>query len=1337
MPLNTLCKSIVHVPFLLLCLPSTRAQVAATAGSSDSASPSSPARTLDIYYTGKLFGYYRMEAGESSTNPVLSPVANFLGWRSGAQGLLLGMGDNFAPEFGAGIQLEDAGIDGCHSTAPDATKLPESLYKDQTRVAPAAQCDNVLRFMMQAGYRALVPGREDFIYTSYWLHRVAVMTQNMSLANRRDFIANNEEHRTQLLAANLRIPLGGGGKLGVDAGGGKAGDPGCPLLFAVDGSPNTATCTGGSNPLPNTFDWLSRLDKVLTDGTAASMARAVDPTQLIGDVANAANQRTTLQQNRETVAANELKIMTAAWGTRCTIPDPIKRLLQGDKYQPPAADKTQPSAMKIDDACMDSNKVTRETDQHDLQEYWSDLSTRLDKVEVKSVVVDEKIFKGNDQSNNGIWNPVISRTAAIDAEHGLLRTIDREMNGAGYTVAVENGSRVLLIGVVGRETMSAISATNLKMCAGQVDPVSKNPRGGAAQEQKRTEQSANQQSQSVPYFLSCSPGSEKVVGSVTVFDPVAAVADAVRAARYLEGKKFDRVIVMAQMPAPEAQVLAARVRSRLLQATPDQQQMVDLVLSEAQTDYQTPVIDLTLNDLTQATPVMAPDAASVSSNVPTGANGMYGTISLATLTGPVYHNEIAHLAMAPSGMKRNAVDVAHDRFPADLAHSNRFMGVRSYLPCVTHINGTTSQEVLDDPLQCRYETVLAMLEAAQRQAEQPEQRLLGGETEQSDVVLLQRRDVFMGDLWSGYDGSDDVEVYCKGYQAPAGGSPGHCLLRVALDRVLWKGDYLERIAVTGSDLKKVLDTSITEQSNTQTSLIATDLTQQWLVVYGVSQPSLKNLTNVESSDDPLWIAQDAECKASAVDAVGGGTTYCVNGQVIGDDDRYWIVTSDHLAEDDVLYTPLGQGKPQTRAVTTTFLTAQIARGLENMRGAPPKTAPPNANAMIALAVTTFEQQRLFQIDFNKVVLGFNSGAALGPTDVVPTELQGVADSRAAVPHSQDFDAEAALRLASDHPFFGPATAGTQTSFAYERTVKGSLTGSPETVTYQQNTATFGAFAQIDLFPHPWIRSRAEPKNMLVLAPHQYQTQVNNARLFLPFTNGGGQLSIALPLVSSFNDKAGFRREWGVRSDNKLDKWNVDANSYAEGGFEFSVQNNILNSITLANGNTQLPCVAMAGTDIGTCFKKAKATFPISASTTLVGSPSATTLHTPGVYWDTHLERKLDFFKRFKVPPALVSESAGDIFFGRPADKVLPTQTNYAFTWNTSLSIPVYGNLSIAPAYNIFFYRPQLSVVSEQIRTFTFTLRWYFAQHNRVPVPVLLTQSGPTSADQTKNSVKPK
>jgi hypothetical protein len=156
---------------VMCCLAIAIVGLALPAGGQTIATVKVLARPLSIDYTGGLFGYYRMEPYTDrllgGTEETLPPVAAFLERRREDHRLLVGMGNNFAPEFGAALQLE--GKDQCFLRVPVIKEEPYErrlppvvLYKDDTRFAKMAHCDNVAAFLMYAGYRAVVPGREIF-----------------------------------------------------------------------------------------------------------------------------------------------------------------------------------------------------------------------------------------------------------------------------------------------------------------------------------------------------------------------------------------------------------------------------------------------------------------------------------------------------------------------------------------------------------------------------------------------------------------------------------------------------------------------------------------------------------------------------------------------------------------------------------------------------------------------------------------------------------------------------------------------------------------------------------------------------------------------------------------------------------------------------------------------------------------------------------------------------------------------------------------------------------------------------------------------------------------------
>jgi hypothetical protein len=334
------------------------------------------------------------------------------------------------------------------------------------------------------------------------------------------------------------------------------------------------------------------------------------------------------------------------------------------------------------------------------------------------------------------------------------------------------------------------------------------------------------------------------------------------------------------------------------------------------------------------------------------------------------------------------------------------------------------------------------------------------------------------------------------------------------------------------------------------------------------------------------------------------------------------------------------------------------------------------------------------------------------------------------------DLELASRITGT--FFKPAgsakalaslSVGEQTAFAYDRAVIGNLTGRPINPSYSLNNLTEGAFLQVRLHAMKSdnsVRSvRSLPRSLLVLTPRQYQIEINTPYLFFTWaaSAGTGELTVQLPRVSGWTDRAGFRREFG---SNRPKSW-FSAGSYYETGMEFSQQNGVLSSLTFRDGTTGTPktCLVQANVTLQNCFTNAK--FVINSSTTYVAAVK--TLHTPGFYWNFHFQNRL-FGSIPGKQISLVSDSNGDYFFGRSASAELPTQTEYDIPLSLALVLPSWGNLTFAPTYTGFYFKPQLSGNSLEENSFSIAARWYFARDARVPLRRQIPLSGPSSADQT-------
>jgi hypothetical protein len=130
----------------------------------NNAEPHASALTsVNIFYSGRMMGYLR-EDKVGDEFELSAPADFFLkGYRAKCASkrcILLGMGDNFSPEYQA--RLDDDGH-----------------FKKRNDANTTVQNDNVARFLHKAQFNALVPSKEDFYLGAYRLWKIAdSMNQN-------------------------------------------------------------------------------------------------------------------------------------------------------------------------------------------------------------------------------------------------------------------------------------------------------------------------------------------------------------------------------------------------------------------------------------------------------------------------------------------------------------------------------------------------------------------------------------------------------------------------------------------------------------------------------------------------------------------------------------------------------------------------------------------------------------------------------------------------------------------------------------------------------------------------------------------------------------------------------------------------------------------------------------------------------------------------------------------------------------------------------------------------------------------------------------------------------
>ena len=1322
--------------------------------------PSIASKTFVLNYTGALYGYYRIEEPDPSAGK-LEPPDTFLHHNWKTPPLLLGMGDNFGPEFGASIQEDhlklpvNGNLDK-FTESPECYLLPtqpppghkavppEIYYKDDDRLPKMAECDNVGRFLMWAGYRAIVPGKEDFLYSARWLRRMALLFRGASDPGEYNrafpddggktnpFIQRGKiaspDHRIHMLAANLRVkftvegfdlrPDGAKEKDKIT----KALSEMCPLLFSWDplGS-SLEMCLPAAvkgDTVTNDTDWLKRLDS-----TVDSIRDCTGTGDDCIPVAQAMKRQEQSDVSfRKQLLVNQTKILLstldpASWANYC--PQEAAPVLQvlatsaaadvsslADKLKYAKSD-TKLNGIPLffslhpgdKEAFSELSELPEISKSQPCQSLLKDLTTVANDLHRSFRLWGEKrAISPTDTAPPDDQSVLFSLEARRASIHLLLRKIADKQRDVGYTIADHDRMRTLVVGVMGQKTMGAVSPANLQLCT-QWRELNAQP--------GTTNLSTCHDIEGLkwPNFDS-KYGNGRLVGTVQAGDPVLAVTTVVRAAWESSGP-FDEVVVMAQMPFTEAEELAVRVRSGLNKTEGEGRTRnmphVDLIVSEAQPGHTTPSQELRY-DWRSTIPAVAPKPA------------WYITHNEKTLIWPVSTVKIRQrVSRAIDQILTNdlPVDTTKPQNETTQAQDER---ARTTDPLTT-MSKLLYELLTDDTFDKRHRSLdLSSLKTLWEACHGDpcrnsvlQQFLLQQIHRHSDadVILLEQRDFYFGRLLRGYEKnkmcdslpdvsptlSPDVPNYPKEY----------CRVRIALDRVLWKGDVSERVMVDGKTLQTMLTTA-EDDSDEEQSLLARDTVGEWLLTFGVVSEPPQNLSAASMGPNAFSVPGVSFCKSRGADP--GTPQYCVNGQKITDDGAYWVSTSDHLAQDSQLYRVLKSLDTNYHEPLDAFITGEIADELDGQVGK--KIRPKGDNTMGAVE-ERHQSRPILQLDYAKVVVGFMLRKPSLSDGLLATDFSGVTDSRATTPHAGEVDLEAVTRATRGLPFSPRLKIGVQSDLEYDRAFTGNLTGSPETVTYALNSFTTGGFLQYRL-----LGSSTLPHLLLVAAPYQYQTQITGNYLTFKFTTGTGQITIPTKRWEGFSQRFGLRYEFGGG------KWMIpDSGSYAEGGPEYSDINNVLSGLSV-NG-TDCPVLASA-------FKACLAANNLSITSGTILNPLSETLHTGGAYWDVHLQKALDKHKY----SSLTIETKGD-YFMLPG-VTLPTQSRYAFTTTGAVNFAVIGNLAFSPTYTTFFYKNQgLDNHSLVTNSFSVTAKWYFARDASVPFWRQWWFRGPASFDQTKSA----
>jgi hypothetical protein len=1391
------------------------------------------------------------------------------------------MGDNFGPEFGASIQEivrapYTPGGASCNMGTIPGEHLPEALYKDDLRIADGALCDNVSHFLLDAGFRALVPGREDFMYGSGWLRTTA--------ANLRDSMrSSNSDQRITMLAANLRLKV-----QASSAGAASDALKGvCPLLFSKDGpllalaetvNPGqqangivTATCSAQTQDSPpELFDVLGRMSLLFNRPSVESSVSQLtnNPIQPPPSAANNRNQKlpSEIMELRTRILSNQLdqlRLMTSRFTGTADLLKQIKDLQSSlskgektsfsednldkvlDQAAKSAAPPSNPASPDVAASCK-IDPVLEQGNRADILEFAKGLNRAL-----------------QDYASKDAQNLVVDSDARRAGIRAILLAIDREQCDTGYTVTKIGGTTRLIVGVVGQSPILEVSKTNLQFCF--------TPSNG-----------------STPYsYCDSKLRSGQLQAQVYVSDPVQAIVALTRAAK-LAHPGIQSVIVMAQMPHTEAEELASAVQTSI-----DEQKFVEVeplcktesgegsapydakcatqiaegrippiafILSEAQDDHASGDFTISIERGRLTAPVLTPrrayhiagktsfllkdpaSAVTVSGNIG-GRTADLQACVCDTKSSQTQPQRPVRVRISNEELDPEHADHVHDiqtdyvpepapaerKTPtqASVLLANKLLGIpdaRDPDPpspyasiSLGHLpnghNRTVSDLLLDahcdhpvDDSQvadCNLAVQHLLLLMLQRGSGAPHNPLTvfaNPRGQVTDVSMLESRDIWLGELPEGYD---SASVPCTRW---LGSSPSPakaaCELRVALDIILWKGDLTARVQAKGSDLIDMMSTAQSLSSGERT-LAAHDVSGAWLATFGIGRTGVTNIPSIAPRTDVFWVPEVSNCedndnaptKAQSISSSASPSPassqqkYCVDGKTVQDDASYWVVTSDHLAQDGREYKNLAALPDQYRDLTDCYLTVTIARAFQaeahvpvvpcdrhrhpHHPAAPAQTARyvafPRLPDPVNNDVEAFEMNQqlrpMFHIEFGKVVGGLDLREAVNGDSYVATQFQGVTDSRASAASQREIDVEQQMRgyfRFRNNPYQSSHKAanvwgnenriGAQTDLEFDRSAQGNLTGKAENPTFPLNSVTGGIFFERHMFPGAvgpkianslqWLPpARMTPGRFaLVLAPRQYQRQIIGNYLYFPFSPGAGpgpknnsELTVGTDPAYGFSDRLGLRETATNAAPKKKSKLFVfDPGSYWEAGVQTQDQRHVLQSLTIvtppatqAGMPQSVQCPATSNLTFANCAKQITINGKSYVSKIEYGDPTAW-----GLYWDVSLQEQISRATDQIHKVALQISSKGD----RLAALRLPlsTETRWDAPLSTAISFQILPNLSVAPTYKGFWYSNQVAHGHLFVNEGLITFRWYFNRDSMTPYERQFFFNGPASDDQTKS-----
>lgn len=729
-------------------------------------------------------------------------------------------------------------------------------------------------------------------------------------------------------------------------------------------------------------------------------------------------------------------------------------------------------------------------------------------------------------------------------------------------------------------------------------------------------------------------------------------------------------VLLAQMPRSAAQALSAALQwdqdhpPAGILGNPSYH--FDVVLSAAAYDEATPDMELTLDQVKRPTPVITPHPI---------------------VTGSTMRNPLALLEVDSTSVRHtrytNHTDQDRDPNPVIVDDGSFSAACQSY-DIMTHALNQLSEDYLNARPEisqyrkmpsggrnrdaCSFDSAFQCLTLDTMR-----------EQLSADVAFLQQNDFYSG---CNYEGPVD----------PLGWAPTE-----AVGRVLWNSGYLTRVSVSGATLRAILQNSDKIKQQEQSSTSEPIVRKQNLVYLGVTKSN---------------------------------GLYFVDGVAVDDNKIYSVATSDQLAFETSAYPQFGQVDLVSPSVFTgwsketyaieqlaslPFLPPTQASALDRdqlvstgpLEGGPqkapqgPKSVPLGDASATELGV---QNRNLLTITLQQASIGYMNSKPSQTDANINTNLSGVTNPNVASPHSDNLSYSDAFRLL--YQWTAHWNLGFDQLITFARSRQGLLTSTvqktptgqvlpSESINLSANTLIVSPFFEYQ--PHRYQGGHWK----LVARPVTFSTQLSRTLQFLPTMTTGVSYELNLRRQENWQPSVGGRYEW-----NNL--------NFFEAGYLNQTARNVLSALNIDGTVTQLT----AGE---TAAKAAMITPPPNSTAT----PIYGTFHQQGGYWLGLLTHDLTRSpKQCTVYTDGTSKCGravkityqgityGNFFAYGAADRTSTALTRYAAELSNNLQVQLWGNISVGPSYNIFWFQDQSHSPGDNLtrRDWNLQLNYLFDWH---------------------------